>query len=490
MLSPRIPFVHTYKNLGQEFVSAQNPTPVAAPKLVVINRELAGQLNLSLPADENILAEYFSGNRIFSDAAPIAQVYSGHQFGSFNPRLGDGRAILLGEVIDNTGARRDIQLKGAGPTPYSRNGDGRAAIGPVLREYLVSEAMYSLGVPTTRALAAVTTGENIWRQGPQPGAILTRVASSHIRVGTFEYFYRQGKTTEVKILADYVINRHYPEAQLSENPYLNLLKAVISRQAELIAHWMHLGFIHGVMNTDNTSVSGETIDYGPCAFMDKFVFHQCFSSIDLEGRYAYSRQPQIALWNLSRFAECLLALLDDDAQNSVAIAETCLSDFYPQYQAAWLKGWREKLALDHQATETDTRFVLDYLQCLRLGGLDFTYTNRNLWQALDAEMLGSNNYFESPQLQVWLEQWRSRIKGQALTNDALKAQITAANPAYIPRNYWVEKAIEQAKDNEDYSLFNELLDLFRNPFVEQEGKTHFSEPPPDREAPFQTFCGT
>ncbi|HEY6529829.1 MAG TPA: YdiU family protein [Cellvibrionaceae bacterium] len=489
MATQLINFEHTYAALGEAFATECLPTRVSAPKLLAFNWDLAAQLNISVPNDAELLAAYFSGSQLLPSAQPIAQKYAGHQFGSFNPRLGDGRALLLGEVIDSNGARRDIQLKGAGPTPYSRNGDGRAALGPVLREYLVSEAMYYLGVPTTRALAAVATGDSLWRQGPQPGAVLTRVASSHIRVGTFEYFYRQGLNAEIKILADYVIARHYPEAQQAENPYRALLSCVISRQAQLIARWMHLGFIHGVMNTDNTSVSGETIDYGPCAFMDTFAFHQCFSSIDREGRYAYSRQPQIALWNLSRFAECLLSLLDSNQQNAIARAEESLEQFHQQYQTAWLAGWRKKLALDEQSAESDTRFILDYLNCLNIYGLDFTHTNRNLRHAFTGDIPGLNIQ-DKPQLQFWLEQWCTRINSQGLNQVTLTTLLSAANPAHIPRNYWVEEAIKQAIETADLSLFNELLNLIKTPFEELADKSAFSDPPPVQKAPYQTFCGT
>ncbi len=484
-----IPFEHTYAALGEAFATPCAPTPVAAPELITINRDLARQLNISLPEDTSTLAVFFSGNQPLPGAKPIAQKYAGHQFGSFNPRLGDGRALLLGEVIDTDGRRRDIQLKGAGPTPYSRNGDGRAALGPVLREYLISEAMYHLGVPTTRALAAVKSGEDVWRQGALPGAVLTRVASSHIRVGTFEFFYRQGLGNEVKTLADYVIARHYPKAQSADNPYQALLAAVIQAQAELVARWMQLGFIHGVMNTDNSSICGETIDYGPCAFMDKFVFHQCFSSIDLEGRYAYSRQPQMALWNLSRFAECLLPLLADTQQQAITIAETSLEQFNAIYQQAWLAGWRRKLAIAPQADDTDGRFVLDYLQCLRLYGLDFTATNRNLAQAISGDLPNVNSG-DTPQLAAWLEQWRGRLNTRGLPQEHLVAELIAANPAYIPRNFWVEQAVKNAQENGDFALFLELLELVKNPFTEQPGKSAFSDPPPAFEAPFQTFCGT
>jgi serine/tyrosine/threonine adenylyltransferase len=485
----QINFEHTYAALGADFATECLPTRVSAPKPLAFNWDLAALLNICLPNDAQLLADYFSGNQLLPSARPIAQKYAGHQFGSFNPRLGDGRALLLGEVIDSNGARRDVQLKGAGPTPYSRNGDGRAALGPVLREYLVSEAMYHLGVPTTRALAAVTTGDSLWRQGPRPGAVLTRVASSHIRVGTFEFFYRQGLNAEIKTLADYVIARHFPEAQQAENPYKALLSCVISQQAQLVAHWMHVGFIHGVMNTDNTSISGETIDYGPCAFMDKFNFHQSFSSIDMEGRYAYSRQPQIALWNLSRFAECLLSLFDSNQQNAIARAEESLEQFHQQYQTAWLAGWRKKLALDEQPAESDSRFILDYLKCLSIYGLDFTYTNRNLKFAFTGDIPGVDIQ-DKPQLQSWLEQWRVRINNQGLNQVTLSTLMSAANPAYIPRNYWVEQAIEQALDSSDLSLFNELLNLVKTPFEDQAGKSAYSDPPPAHAVPYETFCGT
>lgn len=487
--SPTINFEHSYRSLGNLFMTEQLPTRVTAPQLIAFNWDLARELNLDLPDDPAVLANYFSGNLVFAASHPICQAYAGHQFGSFNPRLGDGRAILLGEVIDRQNIRRDIQLKGAGPTPYSRSGDGRAALGPVLREYLISEAMFHLGVPTTRALAAVATGDALWRQGPQPGAVLTRIASSHIRVGTFEYFYRQGMLPQVKTLADYVIARHYPQAQAAENPYVALLNCVIAAQAKLVAHWMHLGFIHGVMNTDNTSVSGETIDYGPCAFMDNFVFHQCFSSIDLEGRYAYSRQPQIALWNLSRFAECLLSLLDIKQDNAIALAEQALENFHTIYQAHWLAGWRIKLALIAGDDAQDSRFILDYLQCLRQYSLDFTYTNRNLWQAFTGELPGVDMR-DKVKLMEWLNLWRTKLRDQGLSADTVKEKLLAANPAYIPRNYWVEQAITEAREENNFSLFYDLAQLFKTPFQEQAGKEKFNTPPPPHEQPYQTFCGT
>src|SRR6266513_3477731 len=380
-MTVHFPFQNTYAALTANFFARVAPTPVAAPRLIKLNRPLALQLGL----DPDVLdspegAEILAGKSVPDGADPIAMAYAGHQFGHFVPQLGDGRAILLGEVIDADGVRRDIQLKGSGPTPFSRRGDGRAALGPVLREYIVSEAMAALGIPTTRSLAAVVTGENVMRETPLPGAVLTRVASSHIRVGTFQYFAARNDTEGVRRLADHVIGRHYPQAANADRPYHALLEAVIARQADLLARWLLVGFIHGVMNTDNTSISGETIDYGPCAFMDHYNPAQVFSSIDEMGRYAYANQPRIALWNLTRLAECLLRLFSDDQDKAIEQAQLGLGDFAEVFNAAYQAGLRRKLGL-FTARESDQALAQDLLDAMAKNQADFTLTFRKLSDA-------------------------------------------------------------------------------------------------------------
>src|ERR1700722_8669249 len=372
-------FSNSYSRLPEHFFARLDPTPVAKPRLIVLNRPLAQDLGLDIDAvDGEALAQIFGGNIVPSGAEPISTAYAGHQFGGFVPQLGDGRAILLGEVIDRSGVRRDIQLKGAGRTPFSRRGDGRAALGPVLREYLVSEAMHALGIPTTRALAAVTTGERVFRETPLPGAILTRVAASHIRVGTFQYFAARGDMEAVERLSDYVIDRHYPKARASERARLALLRIVVERQALLVARWMHVGFIHGVMNTDNTALSGETIDFGPCAFMDFYDPATAFSAIDELGRYAYGNQPTIAKWNLARFAETLLPLLDPNPERAIELANEAISAFTSRFQEHWLAGMRDKLGLASNE-EGDLELAHAFLRAMHESAADFTLTFRRLW---------------------------------------------------------------------------------------------------------------
>ena len=385
-MTVHFPFQNTYSTLPDGFFARVVPTPVASPKLIKLNRPLAIRLGLDpdrLESPEG--AEILAGKRIPDGAEPIAMAYAGHQFGHFVPQLGDGRAILLGEVVDADGIRRDIQLKGSGPTPFSRRGDGRAALGPVLREYIVSEAMAALGIPTTRSLAAVVTGESVLRETALPGAVLTRVASSHIRVGTFQYFAARGNTEGVRQLADHVIARHYPEAANAERPYHALLQGVIARQAELVARWLLVGFIHGVMNTDNTSISGETIDYGPCAFMDSYDPAAVFSSIDEQGRYAYANQPRIALWNLTRLAECLLPLFSDDKDKAIEQAQFILGEFAGRFTTAYQAGLRQKTGL-LTARDDDEALVQDLLDAMAKNQADFTLTFRGLNEAaLDAD---------------------------------------------------------------------------------------------------------
>ncbi|WP_322517328.1 YdiU family protein [Rhodopseudomonas palustris] len=492
-MTVHFPFDNSYAALPETFFARVAPTPVAAPRLIRLNRPLAQQLGLDpdrLDTPEG--AEILAGTRLPDGAASIAMAYAGHQFGNFVPQLGDGRAILLGEVIDRDGVRRDIQLKGSGRTPFSRMGDGRAALGPVLREYIVSEAMAALGVPTTRSLAAVLTGERVMRDEIQPGAVLTRVASSHIRVGTFQFFAARGDRDAVRALADHVIARHYPEAAEADAPYLALLEGVIARQADLIARWMMIGFIHGVMNTDNTSIAGETIDYGPCAFMDTFDPKTVFSSIDQMGRYAFGNQPPIALWNLTRLAECLVPLLSDDDDKGVEIAQTALGGFAEHFNAAYLAGLAAKLGL-FTAQPDDAQLSLDFLAAMSRGSADFTLTFRRLSDAAfePADLGGVRALFDDPSaFDDWAPRWRARLPAEQQDGAARQAAMRAVNPAYIPRNHRVEAVIRAAVDRNDFAPFDELLAVLTNPFREQPEFARYAEPPQLHERVLETFCGT
>ncbi|PDT85415.1 protein adenylyltransferase SelO [Sinorhizobium sp. BJ1] len=487
-----LPFDNSYTRLPANFYARVEPTSVAEPWLIKLNRPLAEELGLDIAALERDGAAIFSGNTVPAGAEPLAMAYAGHQFGTFVPQLGDGRAILLGEVVDRNGKRRDIQLKGAGQTPYSRRGDGRAALGPVLREYIVSEAMHALGVPTTRALAATVTGQPVYREQILPGAVFTRVASSHIRVGTFQFFAARGDMDSVKTLADYVIDRHYPELKADENPYLGLLKAVAERQAALIARWLHIGFIHGVMNTDNMTISGETIDFGPCAFMDAYDPKKVFSSIDQFGRYAYANQPAIGQWNLARLAETLVTLFDPTADVAVNLANDALGEYGTIFQNHWLDGMRRKIGLS-TAEDGDLELVQGLLALMHKGGADFTLAFRAL--ASSAENAGGDvefaKLFQEPEaLSPWLEDWRRRLEREARQPAERAAAMRAVNPAFIPRNHRVEQAIEAAIENADFSLFEALLDVTSRPYEDQPGHAAYAAPPQPGEEVLQTFCGT
>jgi uncharacterized protein YdiU (UPF0061 family) len=418
--------------------------------------------------------------------------YAGHQFGHFVPQLGDGRAILLGEVIDADGIRRDIQLKGSGPTPFSRRGDGRAALGPVLREYIVSEAMAALGIPTTRSLAAVITGESVRRETLLPGAVLTRVASSHIRVGTFQYFAARGDTEGVRRLADHAIARHYPDAANAPRPYHALLEGVIARQAELVARWLLIGFIHGVMNTDNSSISGETIDYGPCAFMDSYDPATVFSSIDEQGRYAYANQPRIALWNLTRLAECLLPLLSDEQDKAIAEAQAALGGFADIFDTAYQAGLRRKLGL-FTARGDDRALAQDLLDAMAKNQADFTLTFRRLSDAA-LDPAGNSEvrqlFAEPAAYDEWAVRWRQRIGDEENAPAARQAAMRTVNPAFIPRNHRVEAVIEAATKRDDYAPFEELLAVLSKPYEDQPALSAYAEPPEPHQRVLQTFCGT
>jgi uncharacterized protein YdiU (UPF0061 family) len=482
----------SYASLPQRFYSRLDPTPVAKPQVIRFNRELAGDLDLGLAGfDACALAQLFSGNAVPPGITPIAMVYAGHQFGHFVPQLGDGRAILLGEAFDGAGRRRDIQLKGCGRTPYSRGGDGRAALGPVLREYLVSEAMHALGIPTTRALAAVCTGESVRREQLLPGAVLTRVALSHVRVGTFEYFAARGDVDATRILADYVIERHYPQAKHGEEPYLRLLAEVTSRQASLVASWMHVGFIHGVMNTDNMAVSGETIDFGPCAFMDAFDPEAVFSSIDQQGRYAYGNQPHAAAWNLSRFAETLLPLIDADPERAVQKASEVISTFAGRFADHWLAGLRRKLGL-FMCEAGDSALAEDLLKAMQRNQADFTLTLRGLCDAAedsagDAKvraLFGNEHDYDE-----WAQRWRVRLARETIPPAMRAEAMRQVNPAYIPRNHQIERIINAAVERDDFAPFEELSTVLSRPY-----RTHaadsYANPPLPGERVLQTFCGT
>jgi uncharacterized protein YdiU (UPF0061 family) len=492
-MTVHFPFQNTYAALPANFFARVAPTPVASPRLVKLNRPLALQLGLDpelLESPEG--AEILAGKRLPDGADPIAMAYAGHQFGHFVPQLGDGRAILLGEVIDADGIRRDIQLKGSGPTPFSRRGDGRAALGPVLREYIVSEAMAKLGIPTTRSLAAVVTGEVVMRETALPGAVLTRVASSHIRVGTFQFFASRGDTEGVRRLADHVISRHYPHAANAMRPYHALLEGVIGRQAELIARWLLIGFIHGVMNTDNCSISGETIDYGPCAFMDAYDPAAVFSSIDEQGRYAYANQPRIALWNLTRLAECLLPLLADEQDKAIAEAQELLGAFAEKFTAAYQAGLRSKIGL-FTARDGDEALVQDLLDAMAQNQADFTLTFRHLGDAAlgpdhDSEVRAQ--FTDPTALDGWAARWRQRTADEPQSADQRRNAMRAVNPAFIPRNHRIEAVIEAAVNRDDYAPFEELLAVLANPFDDQPDFAAYAEPPLPDQRVLQTFCGT
>jgi uncharacterized protein YdiU (UPF0061 family) len=484
----RFAFDNTYARELEGFYVPWKAAQVAAPRLVKLNIELAEELGLDAAAlDSEEGARIFAGNESPEGALPLAQAYAGHQFGGFAPQLGDGRALLLGEVIDRNGRRRDIQLKGSGPTPFSRNGDGRAALGPVLREYLIGEAMHALGIPTTRALAAVVTGEPVYRETALPGAVLTRVAASHIRVGTFQLFAARGEQAKVQRLADYVIDRHYPELKDHANPYLGLLERVCDRQAALIASWMHVGFIHGVMNTDNMAISGETIDYGPCAFMDHYDPATVFSSIDSRGRYAYANQPNIAQWNLARLAETLLPLIDADGKRAIARATEVINTFPQQYQRHWLNGMRAKLGLVSE-DEADLNLATGFLTAMEGNKVDYTLAFRYLADAAFGQEETIRALFtDFSAYDLWSEHWRARLAREDVTPSARAQAMRRVNPAFIPRNHRVEEALSAAVERGDYAPFEMLLDILSRPFEDHPEFAAFAEPPLEGYGHYQTF---
>jgi serine/tyrosine/threonine adenylyltransferase len=481
----------SYTRLPERFFARIRPTAVAAPRLLKFNHGLGAELGLD-GGEAGTLAGLYSGNVIPPDLEPIAMAYAGHQFGHFVPQLGDGRAILLGESPDRTGVPRDIQLKGSGRTPYSRGGDGRAALGPVLREYLVSEAMHALGIPTTRSLAAVATGEQVFREGALPGAILTRVASSLVRVGTFEYFAARNDTEAVRQLADYVIERHYPHAKADEQPYLALLRAVIQGQASLIASWMHVGFIHGVMNTDNMAVSGETIDFGPCAFIDAYDPAAVFSSIDQRGRYAYGNQPFAGAWNLARLAETLLPLIDPQPERAVELAGEAVTAFSARFADAHLAGLRAKLGLS-TCEDGDAALAEELLGAMQRNHADFTVTFRALCDA--AESAEGNSRLRSlfanaDDYDRWAGRWHARLARESTQPDARAGAMRRVNPAVIPRNHRIEAVINAAVDAQDFAPFEEMSVVLSQPYRLQESLKAYADPPQAGERVLRTFCGT
>jgi uncharacterized protein YdiU (UPF0061 family) len=476
---------NSYASLPETFFRSLKPTPVRSPKLAAFNQPLAIALDLdekALQSEDGI--EVFAGNQIPQGSLPLAQAYAGHQFGHFN-MLGDGRALLLGEQITSKGERFDIQLKGSGRTPYSRGGDGRAALGPMLREYIISEAMYGLGIPTTRSLAVVTTGESVIRETPLPGAVLTRVASSHIRVATFQYAAQWGTVEELRALADYTIKRHFPEGLDAPNPYLYFLQEVIKGQAKLIAKWQQVGFIHGVMNTDNMTISGETIDYGPCAFMDTYDPETVFSSIDTQSRYAYGNQPYIGAWNLARFAETLLPLLHEDEEQAVKIAQDAVSVYSGLYSNHWLKGMRAKLGIFNEELQ-DESMIEDLFSIMHKNGADYT----NTFRALTIGKLDGMALFDTEEFTQWHEQWQVRLGRQEKSKDDSYELMRKSNPAVIPRNHRVEEALEAAVKRGDYSVMDKLLHVLSKPFAYSDEQAEYCSLPVPSKRAYKTFCGT
>ena len=493
MTTPGPLFDNSYARLPGAFHDAIVPTPVQKPEVILLNVALAEELGLSRDwLNSRAALDILAGNALPDGAEPIAMAYAGHQFGQWVPRLGDGRAILLGEVIDSHGVRRDVQLKGAGQTPYSRRGDGRSSIGPVVREYLASEFMHALGIPTTRALAAIATGEEVVRQNIEPGGVLCRIAGSHVRVGTFEFFARSGRLEEVRTLADYVIDRHYPDCRDAERPYAALLDAVIERQARLIADWMRVGFIHGVMNTDNCSVIGETIDYGPFGFIDSFHPATVYSSIDVGGRYAYNQQPMIAQWNLARLAECLLHLIDPDRERAVEQANELLTCFPTRFERCFHAALAAKIGLPDN--KDNAKLALDLLDLMSAGEADMTLVFRGLatLSSNSAEQDGAvRSLFSDPEgFDRWAEDWRQRLVATGVEDRERRARMEAVNPAFVLRNHLAQWAVDAAIERMDFEPMRRLHAVLSRPFDDQPEQSDLARPPQPEERVTTTFCGT
>ena len=491
MTQPIFDFDNSYAQQLEGFYVAWQGDAAPAPQIALFNGALAADLGLNAAAlNTPAGAAFLSGGVTPDGASPLAMAYAGHQFGGFSPQLGDGRALLLGEVIDKNGSRQDIHLKGSGRTPFSRGGDGKAVLGPVLREYLMGEAMHALGVPTTRALAAITTGQDVMREGLKPGAVLARVASSHLRVGTFQFFAARQDWDKVRQLADYAIARHDPDLVDQPGKYLSFLTRVMDRQARLVAQWLHVGFVHGVMNTDNMTISGETIDYGPCAFVDSYDAKAVFSSIDHGGRYAFGNQPVIAQWNLARLAETLLPLIDpDDDDNAVMVATNLINRFIPQYTDIWTDGMRAKIGLS-TAEDTDADLLNDLFTAMQGQGVDYTGFFRALATAATGDDDAVTALFDDANaITPWLARWHDRLLRDPQSPTDRARTMDTINPIYIPRNHLVEQALNAAEAG-DYTPFNDLLAVLSDPFTKRDGLERYASPAPADFGPFQTFCGT
>ena len=477
-------FDNTYSTLPEAFISKTSPVPVKSPELVIFNYNLAKELGLDFSlTDKKDLSELFSGNLLPKGSSAIAQAYAGHQFGHFT-MLGDGRAVLMGEHLSKNKERFDIQFKGSGKTPFSRNGDGRAALGPMLREYIISEAMHALNIPTTRSLAVVKTGEDVMRENTLQGAILTRVASSHLRVGTFQFIAARKSENELKTLINYTINRHYPNIKQSKNQALEFLKVMIKQQTNLVINWMRVGFIHGVMNTDNMAISGETIDYGPCAFMDTYDPQTVFSSIDQFGRYSYSNQPNITKWNLARFAECLIPLIDPNKDKAIEIATETINNFDKNYEIKWINMMRDKLGLFGQDPK-DLVLILDLLTWMHKNKADYT----NTFCILMNENVQKNKIYEDENFIIWKKRWEERLKLNNNNPEKFLKLMRSANPLIIPRNHKVEEALEAANNN-DLSPLIKLIKILEKPYDKQQENIDYQSPAPFENKKYQTFCGT
>ena len=477
---------NSYIGLPEEFYQVVNPTPVKNPKALIFNEDLADSLGIKLGNEE--VVNFFSGNDLPEDSVPIALNYAGHQFGNFVPQLGDGRAVLLGE-INNKDGTYDLQLKGSGKTMFSRQGDGRSALGPVIREYILSEAMYYLGVPTSRALAAIATGELVARETFEPGGVLSRIAKSHLRVGTFEYFASRQQLNDVKMLADFAIQRHYPEIRETEKHYLELLKRVASNQSKLVSKWMSVGFVHGVMNTDNFTISGETIDYGPCAFLDEYHPGKVFSSIDQNGRYAFGNQPSIASWNLASLAGCLIAFIDKDSDKANELATEVLDNFSKETNQRILDLMCEKIGLNGGKKENQT-LLRNLLKIMMDNEADYTITFRSLSKVLfeDSDEF-FNQFSEKKEINAWLNNWKQALKKEHKDLSNLTDKLNQVNPMYVPRNHQVQLAIDLAYEN-DFSKMLEMIEVFKNPFKEVSEYVSYSQAPLEKEKIRRTFCGT
>ena len=477
---------NSYIGLPEEFYQLIKPSPVKNPSLIAFNQDLA--ISLDLDTENSSLVDYFSGNKVPRGSTPIALNYAGHQFGNFVHQLGDGRAILLGEVNTNSGSY-DLQLKGSGQTMFSRQGDGRSALGPVIREYILSEAMHYLGIPTSRALAAVASGEYVARDSFEPGGILTRVAKSHLRVGTFEYFASRQQWEDVKLLADFAIQRHFPEIRESDNHYLELLKKVADKQSELVSKWMSVGFIHGVMNTDNFTISGETIDYGPCAFLDEYDPGKVFSSIDQNGRYAFGNQPSIASWNLASLAGCLIAFINKDSDKANELATEVLDNFSVDTNQRILDLMCRKIGINGSKKESHT-LLRNFLKIMLKNQSDYTITFRALPQVLlgnSDELL--NQFQDKTEIHLWLEEWKAVVSIESVDVNTLVSNLNKINPVYIPRNHQIQDVIDQAYNN-DFSKMLEMVEVIKNPFNDKEEYISYKEGPSDEQKVQRTFCGT